>query len=418
MTTTDKRYRVLSLTNIGRALVEEMIATDDEGDARRFLRASAFPAAIVEGRRVTASNKRGADYEDAFEAFARSGPAVLVARPVAAKSVKPVEMPAREPTRAPDEPVNAREIARRAVVANPPVSPVGSIEAPAANGSISSKSSPAVEAQPEPVSAADEFEPAPPVVAAPAPEARAAECQRADCAAAPASYAPSLDPILRPFCRSHRTGIMGLRVLLSITTAEAVKRSLATGTMRAARTAEPASPAEHTEARCEAAGECPNPAAGRRDHTPPCMLGLCAHHRKAVYNRRDNWSLTMEEAASSIRVGANTREDAHARCRAATASQSPNEPAPVEAPQPPTAPVEPLVACDGDCDGGGHGDAPAAPPAVVAEGEPSAPLTEPQRAVFAVEVPSAPGFTLDDVRRVAREELRALLAPLFAGVGL
>jgi len=271
---------------------------------------------------------------------------VLLARPVAAKSVKPVEMPAREPTRAPDEPVNAREIARRAVVANSPVSPVGSIEAPAANRSISSKSSPAVEAPPEPVSAADEFDPTAP--------AEVPLCARSGCGEPQAPWMDKCHPAMRVLCREDRARAMRVRV------------------------------------------------------------------RK---------NLTAEEAVGYVFTAARLAASESVEEPAVEASATATAPAPVEAQQPAPAPAEPLVACDGDCDGGGHGDAPLVevPPAVVAEGEPSAPapqsapVAEPQRVVFALDVPpapSAPGFTLDDVRRVAREELRTLLAPLFAGVGL
>jgi hypothetical protein len=326
-TSAARKYRVLSMTNIGRALVEEMIATDDEGDARRFLRASAFPAAIVEGRRVTATNKRGADYEDAFEAFARSGPAVLRARPVAAKDVKRVEMPAREPTRAPDEPVNAREIARRAVVANPPVSPVGSIEAPA------------VEAPPEPVSAAGEFEPAPPV--------DVPLCARPGCGEPQQPWMEKCHPALRVLCREDRVRAMKVRI------------------------------------------------------------------RKGF----------SSEAAAAYVIGL-------------------APPARVEAEQPAPPLVEPLVACDGDCDGEGHGPAPVeAPPVVVAEGEPSAPIVEAtataatahaaspaiveEPVVESLEAtaatplpvaPVAPVLTVDEVASIVRRVFREEVARLFASI--
>jgi hypothetical protein len=336
------RYRVLSLTNIGRALVEEMIATNDDGEARRFLRASAFPAALVEGRRVTATNKRGGDYEDAFEAFARSGPAVLRARPVAALGVRPVEMPAREPTRAPDEPVNAREIARRAV-ANSPKMPESSIDAPAANRSNSSKSSPAVEA---PVA------PAAPL------------CARPGCGEPQAPWMDKCHPAMRVLCREDRARAMRVRVRKTLTAEEAVAYVFA-----AAR-------------------------------------------------------LTADELVEALAVEASATAAAPAR---------------VEAEQPAPAPVEPLVACDGDCDGEGHGPAPGeAPPAVVAEGEPSAPIVEATataataptaapvadeepvaeapEATAATPQPVAPVLTHDEVASIVRRVFREEVARLFASI--
>jgi len=337
------KYRVLSLTNIGRALVEEMIATDDDGEARRYLRASDFPAALVEGLRVTATNKRGGDYEDAFEAFARSGPAVLRARPVAAKPSRPVEMPAREPTRAPDEPVNAREIARRAV-ANSPKMPESSIDAPAANRSNSSKSSPAVEA---PVA------PAAPL------------CARPGCGEPQAPWMDKCHPAMRALCREDRARAMRVRV------------------------------------------------------------------RK---------TLTAEEAVAYVFAAARLTADELVEALAVEASATATAPAPVEAEQPAHAPAETIVACDGDCDGEGHGSAPIveAPPVVVAEGEPSAPIVEATataatahaaspaiveepvaeapEATAATPQPAAPVLTHDEVASIVRRVFREEVARLFASI--